>query len=106
MGEQEAMCKVSQVFELSDHDGDGEVTRAEFNHALENAEVVEYLHRVNVDVRQAESLFDILDYDESGSLDAAEFVEGVMTARGEAESKDLLAVQCDLWKSEQRIQQG
>jgi len=104
--EQDALVKIVQIFELADEDGNGEVSREEFQKALENPEVVENLHKVNVDVRQAENLFDILDYDESGSLDSAEFVEGVMTARGEAESKDLLAMQCDLWKSELRIQEG
>merc|ERR1719277_73483 len=68
--EQEALVKIAQVFELSDHDGNGEVTRSEFQKALENADVVEHLVKVNVDVRQAENLFDILDYDESGSLDS------------------------------------
>lgn len=102
--ENDALVKIAQVFELADNDGNGEVTRQEFQTALKNPEVIGHLDKVSVDIRQAENLFDILDYDESGSLDAAEFVEGVMTARGEAESKDLLAVQCDLWKSEQRIQ--
>merc|ERR1711920_850259 len=91
------------IFHEADVDADGEVTKLEFLQSLKKPSVICHLHEVNIDVRQAEGLFDILDYDESGSLDAAEFIEGVMTARGEAKAKDVLAVQCDLWKAERKI---
>jgi len=34
-----------------------------------------FMHQVGVDVRRADGLFDVLDYDESGVLDFKEFVE-------------------------------
>jgi len=101
--EQVALVKIVEVFTSSDIDGDGEVTKQEFLAALEKRDVMQLLHEVNVDVMQAESLFDILDYDESGGLDVFEFVEGVLAARGDAKAADLLAVQCDLWKAERRL---
>ena len=117
--------------------------------------------QVQIDVRQAEALFDVLDYNNSGTLDSEEFLEawslgghwifsglafsvgsferlmtcpfprnvkrcisqkrwtrsvvseshfaaekkplcfpceGIMLARGEARSREVIATQCDLWK--------
>merc|ERR1719456_991080 len=61
------------------------------------------LAEVGIDVRQAASLFEILDFDGSGVLEVEEFVEGVMKARGAAKAQDLLAVHCDVWRCEQRV---
>jgi len=102
---QKAASKILDIFNAADVDGDNEVTKAEFNQALERPDVVTYLHEVGVDVRQAGNLFDILDYDDSGALDASEFLEGVLKARGEAKAKDVLAVQCDMWRSEKKLMQ-
>jgi len=62
--------------------------------------VQEYLQSVGIDTRQAENLFDILDFDDTGSLDADEFMSGVLKARGPAKSKEVLAIQADLWRQE------
>merc|ERR1712217_66245 len=104
--EKDALKRVMDVFQEADEDGNGEVSKVEFLSSLEKPSVTANLHEVNVDVRQAEDLFDILDYDESGTLDASEFIEGVMAARGEAQAKEVLAVQCDFWKSELRTLRG
>lgn len=98
-----AAQKISDIFVASDIDKNGEVTKDEFCAAMERDDVMRYLQQIGIDVRQAENLFDILDYDESGSLDAQEFSSGVMKARGEAKARDLLTVQCDLWRYEQKF---
>merc|ERR1712139_292652 len=95
--------KIYEVFRIADADGNGELTKEEFINALGDPEVIKYLHQVEIDMRGAEGLFDILDYDESGSLDTAEFIEGCMRARGDAKAKDVLAVQCDLWRTQQWV---
>jgi len=97
------LAKIVEVFEVADADGDGDLTRIEFLQSLSSARVVRHLHEIGVDVRQAENLFDILDYDGSGCLDLCEFVEGVLRAKGEAKAKDILAVQCDMWRVESRL---
>merc|ERR1719401_1343312 len=101
--DQAIWLKIIQVFQAADTDCDGEMSRLEFLQSLDNAAVLRHLHEIDVDVRQAENLFDILDYDESGCLDLCEFVEGVLRARGEAKAKDVLAVQCDFWRVENRV---
>lgn len=98
-----ACNKIGEVFRAADADGNGVLTKEEFIRALELPEVMKLLHEVGIDLRQAENLFDILDYDGSGSLDVAEFVEGVMKARGDAKAKDVLAVQCDFWRTDQKV---
>lgn len=72
---------------------------------IRNEDVKRYLHQLGIDLRQAENLFSILDYDESDSLDAEEFVGGMLKAVGIARAKDVLALQCDCWRSEKKVRQ-
>jgi len=99
----EAGEKITKIFSMSDADGDGEITKEEFMDALKRKDILAYLEDVGIDVRQAEDLFEILDYDDSGSLDAKEFTSGVLKARGGALAKDILAVQCELWRYEGQL---
>merc|ERR1719428_2546084 len=100
-----ALENIYEVFRIADTDGNGELTKEEFLVALRDPEVMKNLHEVEIDMRGAEGLFDILDYDESGNLDVTEFIEGCMRARGDAKAKDVLAVQCDLWRTTQWVRQ-
>lgn len=97
-----AAQRIQEVFRAADADGDGEVTKVEFLQAIEIEDTLQYLHDVGIDTRQAENLFDILDYDESGALSATEFTEGMMRARGQAKAREVLTLQCGLWQSEQK----
>lgn len=99
-----ALSKIYEVFKIADVDGDAEISKDEFLNALQDNEVRANMMEVEIDMRGAEGLFDILDYDGSGKLDTAEFIEGCMRARGEAKAKDVLAVQCDLWRTKQWVQ--
>lgn len=101
--QKEACSKIYEVFQSLDNNGDGMLEKEEFLLAIRQAEVARYLHQIGLDMRQAENLFSILDFDESGSLDAQEFVGGVMKAIGPGRAKDVLALQCDLWRSEEKI---
>merc|ERR1719463_444965 len=92
-----------EVFRIADKDGSGDLTKDEFIEALKKPDVMKLLYEVEIDMRGAEGLFDILDYDDSGSLDVTEFIEGCMRARGGAKAKDVLALQCDLWRTQQGV---
>lgn len=95
-----AMENIYHVFRVADKDGDGSLTKAEFQFALKRKDVIKWLHDVEIDINGAEGLFDILDYDGSGTLDSAEFVEGLMRARGGSKAKDVLQVQCEVWRAQ------
>eukprot|EP00747_Dinoflagellata_sp_TGD_P212284 gnl/TRDRNA2_/TRDRNA2_85406_c0_seq1.p1 gnl/TRDRNA2_/TRDRNA2_85406_c0~~gnl/TRDRNA2_/TRDRNA2_85406_c0_seq1.p1 ORF type:complete len:607 (-),score=114.66 gnl/TRDRNA2_/TRDRNA2_85406_c0_seq1:114-1886(-) len=97
---EQASEKILDIFNAGDEDGNGFLTKDEFYAAISRPDVMRFLHEVGVRPGQADNLFDVLDYDESGRLDVQEFVQGVMLARGEARSKDLLAVHCELWRAE------
>ncbi|CAJ1426214.1 unnamed protein product [Effrenium voratum] len=96
----DAMLKVLEVFQTADVQQSGQVSKKDFLKAMKIPSVMQLMHEVQIDVRQAEALFDVLDYNNSGSLDSEEFVEGIMLARGEARSREVIAAQCDLWKDE------
>merc|ERR1712008_187192 len=98
----EAIAQVVDLFAFSDSNNDGHVTRQEFLSALTDTNVMRKLLAIGIDIRKARNLFDILDYDSSGSLDLREFVHGMMRERGTAQAKDVLALQCNVIRSHQR----
>lgn len=99
-----ALKNIKDVFETAD-DGDNMLTKEEFLTALKKQGVVKALHAVDIDFAGAETLFDILDYDGSGSIDVTEFQQGCLRARGSAKATDLLAAQCDLWRTQNHAKQ-
>lgn len=98
-----ACAKMYQIYQSLDSDGDGTLEKAEYMQALENEQITTYLHQLGIDMRQAEELFSILDFDESGSLDAQEFVGGVIKAAGPGKARDVLALHCDLWRAQKKV---
>lgn len=94
---------INEVFNASDSNRDGKVSRQEFHDALRRPDVRDFLKLAGFDGRQANSLFDILDFDDSGWLSSQEFTDGLLRARGGARARDLLTIQCQLWKGEARL---
>lgn len=98
---QKVACKnVYKAFKDLDLDGDGLLTWEEFKEQISKPVVHKSLERLGVNLREAENLFGILDYDGSGSLDSQEFVRGLMKTVGLAKSKDILALHCEMRRSE------
>mmetsp|Transcript_72368 Transcript_72368/g.192930 ORF Transcript_72368/g.192930 Transcript_72368/m.192930 type:complete len:453 (-) Transcript_72368:97-1455(-) len=81
------------VFEMADEDGSGTLTIDEFREAIRNPEVANKLKLIDLPVSDAEELFIVLDHDGSGELSVDEFIGGCVRLKGNAKSKDLLAVQ-------------
>eukprot|EP00747_Dinoflagellata_sp_TGD_P222361 gnl/TRDRNA2_/TRDRNA2_94065_c0_seq1.p1 gnl/TRDRNA2_/TRDRNA2_94065_c0~~gnl/TRDRNA2_/TRDRNA2_94065_c0_seq1.p1 ORF type:complete len:590 (+),score=112.45 gnl/TRDRNA2_/TRDRNA2_94065_c0_seq1:67-1770(+) len=100
---QQAIVNICEVFWVTNPDGTGHLTKAKFLQALEDEDVVRRLHEVGIDVRQADSLFDLLDFDRSGELDVYEFTEGVLEARGPAEAMDVLRMKYDLQRFHDKV---
>lgn len=75
---------VRQVLNKLDMDHDGEVTWTEFEDALEFKEMQEYFKTVDVDISDAPSLWNLLDVDGSGSIDAEDLLNGCVRLQGHA----------------------
>lgn len=103
--EYDAGCrKVYEIFLSADADGDGSLTREEFVDALDRPEIMKEFRAIGIDRTWAEELFDVLDVDQSETLDAVEFIEGMMRSLGTAPNKDVVAMRCDLWRIQLRAE--
>merc|ERR1711971_157349 len=83
---------VQELFDKVDSDGSGEVTWDEFRQYLKEPEMIMYFEAFDLDIDEAEDLFQLLDLDESGSIGFEEFANGCFRLRGPAKSMDLAAL--------------
>lgn len=83
---------VRELFEKADTESTGAVTWTEFQCLLARPEMQSYLKAIGVDVVSARGLFEILDLDHSGSIDADELLTGTLRLRGDAKAIDLAAL--------------
>merc|ERR1719324_1495386 len=88
--------KLNELFILADTDGSQSVSREEFHSMLLNPDVIALLRSLEIHIWDAEDLFDILDVDDSGSMDIKEFFEGFSRVKGTAHGKHLLKLHYDI----------
>eukprot|EP00930_Biecheleria_cincta_P096507 TRINITY_DN88346_c0_g1_i1.p1 TRINITY_DN88346_c0_g1~~TRINITY_DN88346_c0_g1_i1.p1 ORF type:complete len:593 (+),score=104.24 TRINITY_DN88346_c0_g1_i1:62-1840(+) len=86
--------KLQVVFEEADSSGDGVISRAELETALENRIVLDYLSVLEIEIHEVEPLFDLLD-DGDGAVTIQEFCQGVMRLKGQARALDVVSVMHD-----------
>lgn len=70
----------------------GVISWVEFEKQLESPELQGYLQGLGVDAASARGLFEILDVDGSGTIDAEELLTGTLRLRGGAKAIDLAAL--------------
>jgi voltage-gated sodium channel len=87
---------LNEIFLRADVDGSFSLSRAEFKAMLVDPEVLVLLRTLDINIWDAEDLFDILDVDDSGSMDIKEFFEGFSRVKGTAHGKHLLKLHYDL----------
>lgn len=88
----QAMC----LFNIVNTDGDGCITFKELEEKLGTPVVRDFFESIDVAVCEAQWLFDILDYDNSGSINFAEFLIGCIRLQGPARAIDLVMVTREL----------
>lgn len=86
---------VLSLFKKSHLNEKDELTLPEFQRMLETKELRELFQAVDVDVNDAESLFRLLDMDETGTLSPQELVDGWFRLRGPAKALDLAVLMAD-----------
>jgi len=81
--------KVKTFFQEADRDRSGKLSLEEFRLHLRNKNVSAYFRALDLDVSQAEVLFNLLDQDGSNLVSLEEFLSGCMRLKGQARSIDV-----------------
>jgi len=77
-------------FRTLDEDDNGCVTLAELEKAKSKPRVRAILRMFDIKPQDIVALFAILDTDQSGELEAEEFIQGIRRLKGEAKAKDIM----------------
>eukprot|EP00929_Paragymnodinium_shiwhaense_P023824 TRINITY_DN14823_c0_g2_i1.p1 TRINITY_DN14823_c0_g2~~TRINITY_DN14823_c0_g2_i1.p1 ORF type:complete len:552 (+),score=77.70 TRINITY_DN14823_c0_g2_i1:121-1776(+) len=78
---------VARVF--FDGDVDRQITWEMFEQKLSHPDMQDYLKAIDVNPTEAQSLFALLDTDDSGSIDVAELINGLLRLKGTTSSLDI-----------------
>jgi len=84
----ETLKDLKQCFVELDTDSSGRITKAELISHMRAEEVIAYFKSMNLRTNDASLLFDLLDYDENGSVTIDEFILGCHKLQGEATTLD------------------
>mmetsp|Transcript_7886 Transcript_7886/g.23925 ORF Transcript_7886/g.23925 Transcript_7886/m.23925 type:complete len:143 (+) Transcript_7886:295-723(+) len=69
-----------------------------FQQEFKNPQMLQYFQSIDLDPSEAEGLFRLLDPDDTGIIDAEDFVMGCLRLHGAAKSIDLTVLMCeDRW---------
>jgi len=80
---------VKKLFQQADKDQSGSVTWEEFRGCLGSDEMKMYFEALDLDVGEAQNLFNLLDISGTGSVQFEDFVNGCFRLRGGAKALDL-----------------
>jgi voltage-gated sodium channel len=94
--EQATISHVQHLFHRLDMQHQGEITWDMFETCLQEKEMQEFFKTIDVDIEQAKSLFELLDLDESGSVDINEFMDGCLRIWAPAKGLDLRMILRDV----------
>merc|ERR1711959_353091 len=95
---------VREIFAGPDGMLSGGISWDEFQRKLETPAMREYFKALDVDPSEAEGLFRLLDLDNSGSIDAEEFLNGCLRLHGPAKALDLALLMREVRRIESKIQ--
>lgn len=90
-GMKEFAEKMVSFFQVADSSGDGSIEKKEFLEILKIPEVVAYFTFLEVDIEDAEEVFDVLaavDGHGDGRVSCAEFMQGLKHIKGQAKAID------------------
>lgn len=82
--------RVRELFLTTDDDHSGCITWQEFQTQLRNPQMEEYFKVIDLDMSEAQNLFNLLDIRGVGSITAEEFVNGALRLRGAARAFDFM----------------
>lgn len=85
----ELMNLASKIFTATDLDGSQEITIEEFQEQLDTGLMHDYVEAIGIRHEELEHLYELLDQDDSGTVNAGEFVKGCLRLRGPARALDM-----------------
>merc|ERR1719345_437546 len=86
------LAELHILFQLSDTDGSGRISRREFQAACRNPKVLEKLENLGLLLNETDTLFNLLDPTRKGSIDLADFITTYKQLIGGAKQKDIVQV--------------
>eukprot|EP00440_Ansanella_granifera_P073528 gb/GFBE01079787.1/.p1 GENE.gb/GFBE01079787.1/~~gb/GFBE01079787.1/.p1 ORF type:complete len:626 (+),score=118.51 gb/GFBE01079787.1/:1-1878(+) len=97
---QKRQAEVESLFRKADLNGDGCIEWDEFKHAMANLRVQALLKGAGIDLERVniKQIWKLMDFDNSSSLDIAEFTSGLQQLHGVAHSIDIVRLRHDLIK--------
>jgi len=87
-------------------DSGNNLTFADFKGYLDCPQMSEYFRAINVDPSEAESVFNLLDNDQSGAIDTDEFLHGCIRLRGPARALELALLSREVREIGRRLEVG
>jgi len=84
--------KLETLFTQIDKDNVGSITATQFKDAFSNESFKMLISAVEIDPRDGEMLFELIDSDGSGRISLEEFISGASRLRGSAKAIDLIHV--------------
>jgi len=88
--------RIKVCFEELDIDKNGCIGLDEFKEAVSDSKMVALINALGLDITDVQSLFILLDRDQSGSIDIEEFLVGCLRLKGEARSLDIAKMQIEV----------
>merc|ERR1740121_1127302 len=85
----QAIVHLKELFKQVDTDGSGEISADEMEHFLSEPTLNCYIDALGITAENTRTLFYLMDIDQSGKIDLAEFCDGCLRLQGEARSTDV-----------------
>jgi len=85
------MEQMHSLFLEADDDGSGTISQEEFESHLKDPQMLMYLKAIDVNPEEARHLFNLLDSDEAGEIEASALVNGCLRLQGSAKAIELAA---------------
>jgi len=95
----ELVAMASKIFLATDVDGSSEISYDEFQNQMERGGMQEYVKAIGIGEEELSHLYELLDQDDSGTVNAGEFIKGCLRLRGPARALDLAEMEYQMRES-------
>lgn len=90
--QEDVMKNLTGLFKAADEDGDGKLSRKEFQDILNDDWAKSFFVTLGLDMQDTDQLFDVVAPDKEDEIYIEDFVQGAMRLKGQARSVDVYAL--------------